>query len=60
MSKFQTNFDTLTSHLHEIDKPYPDMACVCEQAKHDPGTETIARLAEALGVPELEVFRATR
>lgn len=30
----------------------------CEQGKHDPGTETIARLAEALGVSIAEVFEA--
>jgi len=30
----------------------------CEQGRHDPGTETIARLADALGVPVAEVFQA--
>jgi DNA-binding XRE family transcriptional regulator len=32
----------------------------CEQSKHDPGTETIARLAQALGVSVSEVFDAVR
>ena len=32
----------------------------CEQGKHDPGTETIARWAEALGVSGAEVFQAAR
>jgi DNA-binding XRE family transcriptional regulator len=32
----------------------------CEQGKHDPGTSTIARLAEALGLPASEVFEAAQ
>lgn len=32
----------------------------CEQGKHDPGTGTVQRLAEALGVSVDEVFKAVR
>lgn len=32
----------------------------CEQGKHDPGTETIARLADALGASVGEVFESAR
>lgn len=32
----------------------------CEQGKHDPGTETIARLADALGASVADVFQCAR
>jgi DNA-binding XRE family transcriptional regulator len=32
----------------------------CEQARHDPGTETIARMARALELSEQAVFEAVR
>ncbi len=32
----------------------------CEQGRHDPSTETVARLAKALDAPLAEVFLATR